>query len=325
MELIKISPQIISKEEVITTVSKGSFIGANTEQVTLEHLKSDCIIPVFSKDNESTISHYQFIKKASEAVQELFPNTEVYLPNIRVSHIVKGRIPSAVGKPAKELLEHEKTLYYERCAFTIEVPSLKQNINGHELSLSIGGVRAYNQENLYGKKSMEKFKAFIGFTNKVCTNLCVSTDGFSNEIRIASINELEGQMKSLFSNYNSANHLNKMRKMSNYKLSQRQFAHLLGKLRMYQHLDKQEKEMVFPVAINDSQINNVARDYYQCPHFSKSSDGSIDLWKLYNLFTEANKSSYIDSNLERSVNAYELINNLGNSIQFNVPNWLLTN
>jgi hypothetical protein len=172
---------------------------------------------------------------------------------------------------------------------------------------------------------MEKFKAFIGFTNKVCTNLCVSTDGFSNEIRIASINELEGQMKSLFSNYNSANHLNKMRKMSNYKLSQRQFAHLLGKLRMYQHLDKQEKEMVFPVAINDSQINNIARDYYQCPHFSKSSDGSIDLWKLYNLFTEANKSSYIDSNLERSVNAYELINNLGNSMQFNVPNWLLTN
>jgi len=68
-------------------------------------------------------------------------------------------------------------LYYERMAFVIEIPEISEVINGNKLSLAIGGVRAYNQENLYGKKSIEKFKVFIGFQNKVCLNLCISTDG----------------------------------------------------------------------------------------------------------------------------------------------------
>ena len=33
------------------------FIEANTQEVTLNHLKNDCITPVFSKDNELTINH----------------------------------------------------------------------------------------------------------------------------------------------------------------------------------------------------------------------------------------------------------------------------
>ena len=34
---------------------------------------------------------------------------------------------------------------------------------------------------LYSKKTVEKFKVFIGFKNLVCCNLCVSTDGFKSE------------------------------------------------------------------------------------------------------------------------------------------------
>jgi len=325
MELTKNSTQIIPTEEVVTAISKGDFIGANTTPVTLDHLQRECIIPVFSKDNESTISHYQFIQKASEAVQQMFPEMKVNASNIRVSHTIKGRIPSAIGKPAKELLAHEKTIYYERCAFMIELPEVKQIVNGNELTLSIGGVRAYNQENLYSKKSMEKFKVFIGFKNRVCTNLCISTDGFSNEIRIASIGELEGKMTELFSNYNQEKHLGMMERMSRFKLTESDFAHFVGRVKMYQHLSKSEQSSIFPISLTDSQINNVVKDYYNCPNFGRSSDGSINLWNLYNLFTEANKSSYIDSNFERNVNTYELANNLGDSLQNNVPNWLLVN
>ncbi len=325
MELIANNTQIIPKEQVVTTVSEGNFMEANTERVSLNHLQKDCIIPVFSKDNESTLSHYQFIDKASEVVQKLFPEMQISEPDIRVSHIVKGRIPSAIGKPAKELRDFEKTVYYERCAFIIDIPSVKQIVNGNELTLSVGGVRAYNQENLYSRKSLEKFKVFIGFKNKVCTNLCISTDGFSNEIRIGSISELEQQMTQLFSGYNAEKHLGNMEKMSRYQLSEKQFAHFIGKARMYQHLEKNAQKSVFPIALNDSQINNVVKDYYNCPNFSRNKDGSINLWSLYNLFTEANKSSYIDSNFERNVSAYKLINNLGNSLQNNVPNWLLSN
>ena len=57
MELIQINNnninnQLISEDEVI--VSRGNFLEANTKQVTLSHLKKECIIPVYS-DNESTI------------------------------------------------------------------------------------------------------------------------------------------------------------------------------------------------------------------------------------------------------------------------------
>jgi len=310
-------------ESAIINKSSTSFIEANTEIVSLEHLEKDCIIPVFSKDNESTISHFEFIDNCQKIIQKLLPGVLQKAPEIRVSHVVKGRIPSAIGKPAKELEEHEKTIYYERCAFIIDLPSTKQIVNGNELTLSIGGVRAYNQENLYSKKSLEKFKVFIGFKNKVCTNLCISTDGFSNEIRIASIHDLEDKMIDLFSNYKQDQHIKIMSKMIESTITETQFAHLIGKFKMYSHLDKNTQRSMFPVALNDSQTNNIVKDYYHCPNFSRNSDGSINLWNLYNLFTEANKSSYIDSNLERNVNAYELINNLGNSIQKNTSNWLL--
>lgn len=325
MELIANNTQVIPTAQVVTTISKGNFIEGNSEQVSLEHLKKDCIIPVFSKDNESTLSHFQFIDKARQVVQELFPGMQIAEPNIRVSHVIKGRIPSAIGKSVKELQDFEKTIYYERCAFLIDLPEITEVVNGNKLSLSIGGVRAYNQENLYSKKSLEKFKVFIGFKNSVCTNLCISTDGFSNEIRIASIDELEGKMTELFSSYNREKHLGNMEMMSMHQLTERQFAHFIGKARMYQYLDKSAQKNVFPIALNDSQINSVVRDYYTDENFGRNQDGAINLWNMYNLFTSANKSSYIDNNFERNVSAYQLINNMGNSIQNRLPNWLLSN
>lgn len=316
------SDMILDETQIIRKAS-GNFIEANTKEVSLEHLKNDCIIPVFSKDNETTISHYQFIDKTFEIAHELFPEHNISDPQIRVSHVVKGRTPSAIGKSVKELLEHEKTIYYERCAFIIDIPEIRQTINGCELNLSIGGVRACNQENLYSTKSLEKFKVFVGFKNMVCTNLCISTDGFSNQIRIGSIGDLEDQIQLLLNNYNKEEHLESMNWMEHYQLSEMQFAHLIGKLRMYLAASTEEKHQIFDVSLNDRQIANVVKDYYTCANYRRNSDGSIGLWNLYNLFTQANKSSYIDNNLERNVNAYEIINNLGNSLQNGTANWLL--
>ena len=63
--------------------------------------------------------------------------------------------------------------------------------------------------------------------------------------------------------------------------------------------------------ITDSQVNNVVRQYFTCPNFKRESDGSINLWNLYNLFTEANKATYIDNFLERGLCAYEFVKELG--------------
>lgn len=314
--------QIIDEKEIIV-FPKRNFIEANTTEVSLNHLKNECTIPVFAKDNECTISHYEFIESTKEVVEDILSNKGILKPDIRVSHVIKGRIPTAIGKPAKELLEDEKTIYYERLAFVIEIPEFSEFINGNKLNLTIGGVRSYNQENLFSKKSMERFKFFIGFQNSVCTNLCISTDGLKEDLRVSSILELKAKIYELINNYKKKEHLTNMERMFRYSLTEIQFAHLIGKMKLYPYLSKEEKQTLFPLAINDSQLNIVVRDYHTDAHFSKSVDNTINFWKIYNLLTEANKSTYIDNSLERNVNSFEFINYLLNSMENQSPNYFL--
>ncbi|MGO1728606.1 MAG: DUF3871 family protein [Psychroflexus halocasei] len=324
MEKIIKSPQVISESDLVDPDLKGNtFIGGNSIEVSLDHLKNDCIIPVFSKDNETTISHYQFVNEMQKVIETAFPSIKLTRPLIKVSHTIKGRIPSAIGKPAKDLEEHEKTIYYERCAFIFQVLGSSINVNGNQLNLTIGGVRAYNQENLYSTKSLEKFKIFIGYQNMVCLNLCVSSDGFTNEIKIGSIVDLNDQFMRLLENYNREKHLGMLERMSKFKINEKQFAHLLGKLRIYNYLDKAKKAKLPEVLLTDSQINNVAKAYLDDPAFSCDADGNINFWEIYNLLTQANKTSYIDNNIERNVNAYEFMNTLGDSLLNEEPSWFI--
>ena len=314
--------QIIDETEVIV-FPKRNFIEANTIEVSLNHLKNDCTIPVFSKDNECTISHYEFINSTKEVIEDILQYKGILKPDIRVSHVIKGRIPTAIGKPAVELLEHEKTIYYERMAFVIEVPEISEVINGNKLNLTIGGVRSYNQENLFSKKSMEKFKVFVGFQNTICTNLCISTDGLQDDLRISSVLELKAKVYELINNYKKKEHLENMQRMFRYSLTEVQFAHLIGKMKLFPYLTKEEKHNLFPLSMNDTQLNIVVRDYHTDAHFSKSENNTISFWNLYNLFTEANKSTYIDSNLERNVNAYTYVNYLLNAIENEESNYFI--
>lgn len=281
------------------------FMEANTNKVSLSHLKQDCIIPTF-KDNEQTISHSELIETTYESIQSIFGNQAISEPDIRVSHEIKGRIPEAIGKPVKELLEHEKTIYWERCAFLFQLPNIRNVINNNELTLTVGGVRAYNQENLYSKKSMEKFKIFIGFQNRVCTNLCISTDGFSNEIRASSPQELNNKIMELLSSYDAQKHLSELDSLGDYQLSEQQFAQFIGKARLYQYLPKAIKTNMPLLDMNDSMIGTIAKEYYEDTNFGRNENGSINMWRLYNLFTGSTKSSYIDNFLERTVNAHNL-------------------
>jgi len=325
MNLILNNPehQIIDEAQVIQSGRKN-FIEANTIQVDLEHLRNECVIPVFAKDNESTISHYEFIKHTEDVITSVLSNNIQLKEEVRVSHMIKGRIPSAIGKPAKELKEHEKTLYYERMAFVIEIPEISQVINGNRLNLSIGGVRAYNQENLYGKKSIEKFKVFIGFQNTVCLNLCIATDGLADSIRISSVGELKTKILELINGYDRKKHLENLEDLGRDSINEDQFAFLIGKMKMYQYLSKEEKKDLFPLSITDSQITSIVKDYYSDVSFC-STEGTINLWKLYNIFTESIKTSYIDSHLERNASAFEFINYLAKSLKNKETNWFLNN
>lgn len=301
-----------------------AFIEANTEEVTLLHLKNDCVIPTF-RDNEKTISHFEFVDAVNYCVMKSFGRETILQPEIRVSHKINGRIPSALNKKVSELEDWEKTQYWERMMFVIELPSIADEVNGNSLSLTIGGVRALNHESLFSKKSIEKFKVFIGFQNKVCTNLLVSTDGIALEIRISSLQELVKQVYELFGNYNMRFHLDTMREFGNYALTEHQFAQLIGRARLYQYLPQAQKKGITPLNLNDGQINSVARDYFNDASFCRDTNGDINFWKLYGLFTGAVKTSYIDTFLDRSVNAFSFTESLLQALKHNSGlSWFLS-
>ena len=309
-DIIDVTP-ILSRREV----KRLPFIEANTKEVSVEHLKDDCIVPVFSKDNEITISHPNFIESVWEAANRVFSGESIEQPEIRVSHIIKGRTPEAIHKSIKDLLEEDKTIYYERMMFCFEIPTIHEDIAGNRLNLTIGGVRSYNHENLYSKKGMEKFKIFIGFKNLVCCNMCISTDGFKSELKVMDVYSLFNAAIQLFQEYNAAKHLYYMGAFKDSYMTEHQFAQFLGKSRLYQYLPNEQKRMLPQMLMTDTQIGIVAKSFYNDDNFSlPDNQKETSMWNVYNLLTGANKSSYIDNFLDRAYNATQLADGLNKAL-----------
>ncbi|WP_421942427.1 DUF3871 family protein [Pedobacter sp.] len=305
-------------------LNSSPFIVANTLESNIKDIKDKHLIPVFVKDNHPVISQADFINLTSDITNHIFKEEIVLQPSVRVSHPIKGRIPEAKEKPAHLLLEEEKTIYYERMAFAIEIPSITDDINGNRLNLTIGGIKAYNLDNLHSRKgSDERFKIFIGFQNKVCTNMCISTDGLLADLKVRGIDELTDAIFNLIECYNAKQHLDQLKKLTKQSLTEQQFAQLIGKARMYQHLPLQNKKHLQELNFGDTHISNVVKDYYHDESFCREDDGSISTWKLYNLFTGANKSSYIDTFLDRGLNAFSFTNGIADSLAKQQSNWFI--
>lgn len=300
------------------------FIEANTMTSTLMEINREHIIPVFIKDNEPVISHGEFIGACMNAVAEVYHGETILQPEIRLSHPVKGRIPEARNKPAKELLDNEKTLYYERMAFAIEIPTVHTDVAGNRLNLTVGGVKAYNLDNLYARSGTDQhFRVFAGFQNKVCTNMCVSTDGYVSNLKVKDIDMLYNAIISLLHEYQPVQFASELEALAKYSLSEQQFANLIGRCRMHKFLPESQLKTIPSLLFGDGQINAVCRDYYSDQSFCANSSGEINLWNLYNLFTGANKSTYIDSFLDRSVNAFQLTKGLQMAIANKEDSWFL--
>jgi hypothetical protein len=306
------------------TVKSGvSFIDANTVSISGDELENKHIIPVFGKDNEPTISHQEFIETVAECAELAIPSISIRECKIRGSHPIKGRIAEARHKPVKELLENEKTLYYERMMFCLSVPSITETIGGNQLMLTIGGVKCYSHDNLYSSKgSKEHFKVFIGFRVELCSNLCVWTDGSLKVLAVRTLEELQSEVYRMVSEFKSDQMLNRFDNWTNLHLSESQFAHFLGKSRMYPHASKALRNEVPELALTDQQVGACAKGFYTNEHFSQE-DGRLSLWRAYNLMTEVNKTSYIDSILARGQSSTRLISHVEKSLTGNVESWYL--
>jgi len=116
------------------------------------------------------------------------------------------------------------------------------------------------------------------------------------------------------------NHLNKL---TEFCITEQQFAQLIGRCRMYNHLPTDLKADIPAILFGDNQMSSVVKDFYKDESFCRDTNGNINLWRLYNLFTGANKSSYIDSFLDRSVNAFNLVEQIRYELEGKSRNWYL--
>lgn len=106
--------------------------------------------------------------------------------------------------------------------------------------------------------------------------------------------------------------------MSAYKdsyMTESQFAQFLGKSRLYQYLPIEQKKRLPQMLMTDTQIGLVAKSYYNDDNFAlPENQSAISMWNVYNLLTGANKSSYIDNFLDRSLNATQLTEGLNKAL-----------
>ena len=128
-------------------------------------------------------------------------------------------------------------------------------------NLSIVGVRAYNLQSLYTKKSPELFKLAIGFKNQVCCNMCIFTDGYKEDLRVCSTNGLYKAAMELFNNFNPDKQILLMQQLSNTSMSEHQFCTFLGKSRLYQCLSTNSQKHLPRLLLTDTQINLAAKAY----------------------------------------------------------------
>ena len=296
------------------TATNVSFLEANTDCITLDELSNKCVVPTWA-NQELTIAHQDFVDCVHDAAKTFFNGESVNFPDIRVSHVVRGRIPSALGKKASELLECEKTQFYQRLAFAFTIPTIYETINGERLELCIGGVRNYSDLNLYrANKGLEKFSIFIGWRVHVCSNQVLTGEGVKMNLEVSNLTELYKNTLDLFHNFNPAKEIHLLQTLSNTSLSETQFAQIVGRCRMYQALSSMQQRQLPSLLITDSQINNVCRDFYRNENFGVK-DNQISMFDFHNLLTESNKSSYIDTYLNRAVNATEVSVGINNVLQ----------
>lgn len=292
--------------QVAVVNERPSFIESNTQAVTYEDLKSD-YVPSFGGDSELTIPHANFIDVVRRSAETVFGEVSDF--DARVSHPVVARKQEALYKKQEDLKDEDTTRFFQRMCFIYKVKNLTRQINGQEVNLIIGGVRSYNEDKLYGKKSAEKFSIFCGWRVSVCSNMMVSCDGNSGVVECMTELDLMEKAMQLFTSFNpiKEDNLMQLKNLWNTKLNEAEFCNLVGRLRLYQALTPQErKELGLPViTFGDSVCNGAVRNYTSNPNFGRET-GELNCWNLMQLFNEAVKQCYIDVWLGRNQECTDL-------------------
>jgi len=284
-----------------------NFIESNTEAITIDQLVSRCIVPTFS-DNTLTIAHQNAIGAVYKAAEEVFG--ELTPPECRVSHAINGRVASALHKPAKDLTDDEKTVFYQRIAFIAHVKSLTRIVAGQTVELTIGMCRAYNEDKLYSRPSPEKFRLFVGWKVRVCSNLCLTCSGNSGLVECMTEADIYQKAYQLFSKFDPQKEetLELLENLNNTRISESQFCYIIGRMRLYQALPNEVQKTLPVLEIGDQAVNAAVRGFVTNPNFGlKEGETSITTWEMLQLFNEAIKQTYIDRWIDRNQNCTDFL------------------
>jgi hypothetical protein len=295
-------------EEETTGEAHPNFIESNTQAITIEELATKCIVPTFG-DNSLTISHQNAIAAVYKAAEDVFG--ELTPPECRVSHAINGRVASALHKPAKDLTDEEKTIFYQRLAFVAHVKSFTHTIAGHSVALTIGMCRAYNEDRLHSpRKSPAKLKVFCGVSVRVCCNLCVTCNGNSGTVECLTEADVYQKAYQLFRRFDPEKEdtLRLIENLNNTRVSESQFCYIIGRLRLYQALPTEVRKTLPMIDIGDQAVNAAVRGFVSNPNFGlKEGEGSITTFSMLQLFNEAIKQAQIDKWLDRNQNCTDFL------------------
>lgn len=309
----------VNAEVIDTTADEqenSHFIESNTSAITLEKLKRICIVPSF-KDSSLTISHQEFAENVLGAAMDYFNGETFGELECRVSHPISGRNPNALRTPANLLTEADKTLFFQRFCFCFELTSMTKTIDGQPICLTIGGVRAYNEQNLYANKSPEKLKIFIGWRVCVCSNLMLSCDGLQDRLEVMSELDIYKATLDLFTAFDPIDNFNMLENLVNTRLSTQEFCNFIGRMRLYQALPaKTRQELELPeILLGDSQINAATRQFVSNKNFGINGADSISCYQLLQCLNESSKSSYIDTFLSKNKNCVDIATGIQKAIE----------
>ncbi|MBD5427031.1 MAG: DUF3871 family protein [Treponema sp.] len=301
------------------TENHPNFIEGPSHEISLEELTYRNIIPTFS-DNSLTISHQKFIETTRKAAELIFGSGNVTTAETRCSHPIIGRIPSAQHKKATELSDDEKTIFYQRLAWIAHITTLTSSINGHEVSLTIGGTRSYHEDKLYARQNPQHFRIFIGFRVRVCSNMMLTCDGVSENLLCMTKADIFQHAFQLFQHFNGVKEmtLSNLESLNHTRLTQEQFCKIIGRLRLYQALPNTQQKALPQILLGDSVINAATRQYINNHNFGMGNgDGTISCWQLMQLLNEAAKNSYSDLWVDRNQNCTDFSIGIANALDGN--------
>lgn len=290
-----------------------NFIESNTHAISLEELEKN-IIPTFA-DNQLSISHVNFIKAVCFSASKVFG--ELTPVEIRVSHPIIGRKPEFLHLKSSELDDSMKTCFYQRLAWIAHVKGLTREINGQTVELTIGGCRSYHEDKLYNRLSPMHFRCFVSWSVQICSNQMIQCSGNTGTFEALTEMDIIQKSYELFTGFNlqKEENLTLLQQLHSTFIPEDVLMHIIGRMRLYQFLPKQEQKTLPSLIIGDQAVNAMVKGYVQNPNFGRREGQEITCYNLMQLMNESVKQAYIDLWVDRNQNCTDFAIGIQKALQ----------